>query len=138
MIEITNLTVKANPELTTATINNFSLTGEAGQCIGIQGRSGVGKSTLLKAIMRLLPIESGTIKIANLDHTSDTQDWLRSVQLVFQDPYSSLHPRLTVEECLAVPLHSFKITSSRQEIIDILKKVRLDNAVLNRYHYKYN
>lgn len=136
MLEINNITVKASSELPKATISNFSLRAKVGQCVGIKGRSGSGKSTLLKAIMRRLPLEAGSIKVADLHSDCKMHTWLQTVQMVFQDPYGSLHPRLTVKQCLMVPIDNFKIMDGARKIAEVIQQVRLDNTVLDRYPHQ--
>lgn len=136
MLNIQNITVKASQDCTLPIIKNFSLRLNSGECIGIKGQSGTGKSTLLKAIMRLLPLESGNISLANLNYNCSWHQWLQTMQVVLQDPYGSLHPRMTVEQALAEPLRNFKIGGGRQKIMQTLEQVRLDTSMLTRYPHQ--
>jgi peptide/nickel transport system ATP-binding protein len=94
-----------------------------GQSFGIVGESGSGKSTILRAICGLAPTERGSIRLTNAeDENNDahlpqpgSKAFRRQVQMVFQDPYGSLHPRQTVDRILAEPLaiHDFDNTQAR-------------------------
>src|SRR6266513_34580 len=85
-------------------VNGVSLSIPRGQTLGVVGESGCGKSTLGKLIIRLIEPTSGTVKfegkeITSLDH-AQLMTFRRKMQIIFQDPYSSLNPRLTVRAML--------------------------------------
>lgn len=154
MLNINNITVKPSPNSDSPVIHNFSLHVKGGTSVGIKGRSGLGKTTLLKTIMRVLQPENGTISIAGLDDNCDWLSWLRTIQIVLQDPYGSLHPRMslsqclhesacgtlhpqmTVAQCLLEPLRNLKLHRCMDEIIHMLECVKLDASMLNRYPHQ--
>lgn len=118
-------------------VDNVSFRVERGESVGIVGESGCGKSTIAKAIVGLVPISSGTIELDGLalrekrDRTAQ-----RRVQMVFQDPGSSLNPSLTVERTLAELLKVHKIVPKDQiaercgELMDL---VELPRSLLRAY-----
>ena len=99
-------------------VDNVSLEIKAGETFGIVGESGSGKSTLGKSIMRLVKPTSGTIKIKGKDITSLSKNEMfpirKDVQIVFQDPYSSLNPRLTVGKIVSEGMYLHKICNEIQ------------------------
>ena len=120
MIEIQNLSVTfrhASGRVVRA-VENVSLQVAAQESFGLVGESGSGKSTILRAICGLAPISGGTIKHRRqARETPQTKAFARQVQMVFQDPYASLHPRHTIDSVLSEPLaiHGIKNTDARIE-----------------------
>ncbi len=112
-----------------------------GETLGLVGESGSGKSTLARCLMRLIDPDSGTIEFQGLDIThlqgSSLLPVRRQIQMVFQDPYASLNPRLTIGTMLEEPLqvHGIRENSKqRQERVDeLLKMVGLDPAMKSRH-----
>jgi peptide/nickel transport system ATP-binding protein len=89
----------------TPAVNGVDLDIGAGETVAVVGGSGSGKTTLGRAMLRLLPVAGGTIRFRGKDVTSMIdRDFRRASQLVFQDPYSSLDPRMRVGEIVAEPL----------------------------------
>ncbi len=121
-------------------LDSIDLSLESGTAIGIVGESGSGKSTLAKAILGLAPIQSGSIRLAGKDITSLKQksrrDLSRILQVVFQDPSSSLNPYITVGTSLEEPLRVHGINSREelnQRIAKALDQVGLSPDVVSRY-----
>lgn len=127
-------------------VNNVSFTLKKGQTLGLVGESGCGKTTLGRSILRLVEPSSGSIIYNGKDITHVYAEELRllrrKMQIIFQDPYSSLNPRMTVSEILTEPLNIHNIGSSRQERLDMAKelfeKVGLKAAQLNRYPHEFS
>jgi peptide/nickel transport system ATP-binding protein len=113
-----------------------------GESFGIVGESGSGKSTVLRAICGLAPKESGTVQLVGDGNAPDTQPppgskaFRRQVQMVFQDPYGSLHPRQTVDRILAEPLAIHDITDAETRIERALDEVGLGTGFRFRYPHQ--
>jgi oligopeptide transport system ATP-binding protein len=126
-------------------VDSVSLTLHQGQTIGIVGESGSGKSTLGRALLRLLPCE-GAIRFEGRDLTKvnlKRERWLRrELQIVFQDPYGSLSPRLTVGQVVTEGLLVHEPALSRAErdrrAVQALEEVQLDPAMRNRYPHEFS
>ena len=116
-----------------------------GETIGIVGESGCGKSTLGKSIMRLVEPNSGKIKIRGQDIISlskkDMFPIRKEVQIVFQDPYSSLNPRLTVGQIVSEGMKLHKVcheTEIKDKLIEVFKKVGLSEFHINNYPHEFS
>ena len=116
-----------------------------GETIGIVGESGCGKSTLGKSIMRLVEPYSGKIKVRGKDIISlskkDMFPIRREVQIVFQDPYSSLNPRLTVGQIVSEGMKLHKVcheTEIKDKLIEVFKKVGLSEFHINNYPHEFS
>ena len=126
-------------------VDGVSLSLHQGQTIGIVGESGSGKSTLGRALLRLLPCE-GRIRFEGRDLTAldlKNERWLRrELQIVFQDPYGSLSPRLTVGQIVTEGLLVHEPALSRAErgrrAVQALEEVQLDPAMRNRYPHEFS
>jgi peptide/nickel transport system ATP-binding protein len=118
-------------------LNDVSLTVASGESFGLVGESGSGKSTLLRAVAGLAPVAGGTIVVNGkpLERKRD-KAFYRQVQMVFQDPYGSLHPRQTVDRLLLEPLaiHGFEDTEKR--ILRALDEVGLGSGFRFRYSHQ--
>ena len=101
-------------------VDDISFSLEKGETLGLVGESGCGKSTLGRTILRLTAPTAGSIKLDDWDITQLSRKELlsfrRRMQIVFQDPYSSLNPRLTVEKTLMEPLRVHGLASSDRDI----------------------
>ncbi|RWK05529.1 ABC transporter ATP-binding protein [Mesorhizobium sp.] len=108
-----------------------------GESYGLVGESGSGKSTLLKAITGLAPVAGGAITVngKTLGKTRD-KAFYRDVQMVFQDPYGSLHPRQTVDRLLQEPLAIHGIADGEKRIERALDEVGLGNGFRFRYAHQ--
>ncbi|RUU57610.1 ABC transporter ATP-binding protein [Mesorhizobium sp. M2C.T.Ca.TU.002.02.1.1] len=118
-------------------LKGVSLEVREGESYGLVGESGSGKSTLLRAITGLAPVASGTI-IVNGKTLGKTRDkaFYRDVQMVFQDPYGSLHPRQTVDRLLQEPLAIHGIADGEKRIERALDEVGLGKGFRFRYAHQ--
>ncbi|CDX16873.1 ABC transporter, ATP-binding protein [Mesorhizobium plurifarium] len=118
-------------------LKGVSLDVQEGESYGLVGESGSGKSTLLRAITGLAPVASGTI-IVNGKTLGKTRDkaFYRDVQMVFQDPYGSLHPRQTVDRLLQEPLAIHGIADGEKRIERALDEVGLGKGFRFRYAHQ--
>jgi peptide/nickel transport system ATP-binding protein len=131
-------------------VADTSLIVAAGESFGIVGESGSGKSTVLRAICGLVPIGSGTVRLVErfaaegiganrptvLLPLPGTKPFRRLVQMVFQDPYGSLHPRQTVDRILAEPLAIHDIGDAETRIERALDEVGLGTGFRFRYPHQ--
>ncbi len=136
LIEIENLSVTftANGREVRA-VQNVSLSVAAKESFGLVGESGSGKSTILRAICGLAPITAGTIRINGQAITHD-RAFSRQVQMVFQDPFASLHPRHTIDRTLSEPLAIHGIQGTDQRIMQALTDVGLPTSFRFRYPHQ--
>ncbi|KQV73016.1 ABC transporter ATP-binding protein [Rhizobium sp. Root1220] len=111
---------------------------ETGESFGLVGESGSGKSTLLRAVAGLAPVSQGTIRIHGdpLEGSRRTKAFYRRVQMVFQDPYGSLHPRQTIDRLLLEPLAIHGIGDTENRIARALDEVGLGNGFRFRYPHQ--
>ncbi|MFI5011070.1 MAG: ABC transporter ATP-binding protein [Hyphomicrobiales bacterium] len=118
-------------------VNEVSFAVRPGETFGLVGESGSGKSTVLRAIAGLLPLAQGTIRIAGrAAGRRRTKAERRLMQLVFQDPYSSLHPRQTVDRILTEPLAIHGLGEAGRRIEEALAEVGLDRHHRFRYPHQ--
>jgi peptide/nickel transport system ATP-binding protein len=120
-------------------LNGVSIEVLAGETVGLVGESGSGKTTLGRAILGLAGVRSGTISFEGRDITSATRSerriLSRDLQVVFQDPYSSLNPVMNVEDTLIEPLGVHGIgtkADARRKAAEILDRVQLPSSALRR------
>ena len=125
-------------------VNDASLSVRAGETLGIVGESGSGKTTLALAIMRLIASE-GRIRFLGQDIHSWRPGQMRALrrdmQIVFQDPYGSLSPRMTVEQIIAEGLgvHGLEPGRNRRDMVaEIMAEVGLDPAAMQRYPHEFS
>ncbi len=117
-----------------------------GETLSLVGESGCGKSTVGKAILRLFGITAGQIVLDGKRIDELTPRTLRPLrrrlQVVFQDPFSSLNPRLTVRELIAEPIRNFGLASSRadlnRQVSDLLERVRLPRDAAQRWPHEFS
>ena len=125
-------------------VNDATLSVRAGETLGIVGESGSGKTTLALAILRLIP-STGPVVFLGQDlqsqHGKDLRDLRRNLQIVFQDPFGSLSPRMTVEQIIAEGLGVHGVEpgrDKRQMVADIMTEVGLDPAAMGRYPHEFS
>jgi peptide/nickel transport system ATP-binding protein len=122
---------------TVMAVHEVSFAVKQGETFGLVGESGSGKSTVLRAIAGLVPLAQGTIRIAG--HRAGrrrSKAERRLMQLVFQDPYSSLHPRQTVDRILTEPLAIHGLGEAGRRIEEALREVGLDRNHRFRYPHQ--
>ena len=127
-------------------LHGIDLAVEDGKFVVLLGPSGCGKSTLGKAILQLDKATAGTLKYKGNDITNLSKKELRSlrkeIQIIFQDPYASLNPRLTVGEAIMEPMKVHTLFSSDNErkvkTLEILEKVGLEAYHFDRYPHEFS
>ncbi len=127
-------------------VDDVSFTVNAGECFAIVGESGCGKTTLARCLLRLIEADAGQIILHTesgpLDvraaHGEAMRRLRRSAQIVFQDPFSSLDPRMTLEEIVAEPLDAQHVsrTSIADRVSEVLRDVGLDASFRSRYPHE--
>ncbi len=127
-------------------VNNISLNIKKGEILAIAGESGCGKSTLAKAIMKLVDSKSGEILINGQDilplsKREDLKSFYQKVQMIFQNPYSSLNPKMKIGDILKEPLEintNLKKDEINKIIEEKIEKVGLDKSCLNLYPHEFS
>ena len=131
-------------------VNNVSLEIMPGQFYGLVGESGSGKTTLGRAILRAVPISSGDITFDSRDvnydvgslEKNDLNNYRKLAQLIFQDPYAALSPRMTVRDIIAEPLEVMELTQTREKTDDRVRemaaKCRLNLEHLRRFPHAFS
>jgi peptide/nickel transport system ATP-binding protein len=124
-------------------VEDFSLEIFPGEIVGLVGESGSGKTTVGRASIGLLPIKSGKLEVVGQDISGASQKDLRSIRrstgIVFQDPASSLNPRLPIGESIGEPLFLAKIAKDKEldkRVEDLLASVELPRSYRNRYPHE--
>ena len=126
-------------------IQDVSLQICKGQTLGLVGESGCGKSTIARLLMRLLAPSSGRLVYSGIDlahlNSAENRRLRREMQIIFQDPYASLNPRMTIRTIIGEPfaIHGIASGSEREtRILDLLETVGLDSSVMNRYPHEFS
>jgi oligopeptide transport system ATP-binding protein len=126
-------------------VDGVSFEIEEGQTLGLVGESGSGKSTTAYATLQLLRPTSGSVRFLGSEltslHGSELRRIRREMQIVFQDPYASLNPRMTVGKIVAEPLQTHGIgtrRSRRASVAHLLELVGFDPAYTNRYPHEFS
>ncbi|MGN6646565.1 MAG: ABC transporter ATP-binding protein [Cytophaga sp.] len=117
-----------------------------GETIGLVGESGCGKTTLGRSILRLIDPTSGSIEFEGIDILALNEKELRNlrkdIQIIFQDPYSSLNPRMTIGEAIIEPMRVNNILDSdfarKKHAIELLERVNLNRKQFNRYPHEFS
>jgi ABC-type oligopeptide transport system ATPase subunit len=144
LLEIRDLSLSFSQQ-TQLAIDRVNLNVNAGRTLGLVGASGAGKSSIARAILKLVKPDSGEILFNGKNIYQMTPAELKAarqrIQLVFQDPSVSLSPRRTVEQALLEPLQHFSIgepEQQRQKIRQTLQTVGLDQSSLQRYPHQFS
>ena len=127
-------------------VNDISFTLNSGETLGIVGESGCGKSTLARAIVKMVPAEAGKVLWLGNDllslSNSETRQYRKQIQMIFQDPLASLNPRMNIGEIIAEPLrtHYPKTAESdvQARVSDVMNKVGLLDNLVNRYPHEFS
>ena len=145
-LEVSDLTVRYGEGHNAFTaVDSVSVTIPAGQTLGLVGESGCGKSTLGRAIVNLVPLSGGEVRIDGEDYSAarkrKSAQFHRRVQMVFQDPYSSLNPRMTIEESIRDALRTrggLSRKSRQDEMLRLVETVGLAADVVHRYPHQFS
>ncbi|WP_417693232.1 dipeptide ABC transporter ATP-binding protein [Roseibium sp.] len=130
-------------------LDDINLTIRRGECLGLVGESGSGKTTVARAILRALPLDRGEILynrgegLQNIHEFTNKQlmEYRQRVQLIFQDPFSSLNPRMTVNDILTEPLQIHKVGTAEtqaERVRTLMALVGLDPRYLRRYPHSFS
>jgi peptide/nickel transport system ATP-binding protein len=145
LVEVRTLTKIFDGAHPVRAVDDVSLDIHAGETLGLVGESGCGKSTLGRLILRLIEPTTGSVTFDGTDvlsaSSSDLRRLRREMQIIFQDPFGSLDPRMTVEHILSEPLivhENSTRTTRRQRAAELLKAVGLDASALTRYPHEFS
>ncbi len=138
-----NVGIFAKPEIVKA-VDNVSFSVFEGETLGLVGESGCGKSTLGKTILQLEKATSGSIKYRGKELTRLSKGEIRNlrkeIQIIFQDPYSSLNPRLMIGQALMEPMEVHGLGKTKKErkdrVLSLLERVGLDESYFYRYPHE--
>jgi peptide/nickel transport system ATP-binding protein len=130
----------------TKAVDDVSFDVYEGETLGLVGESGCGKTTLGRTILKLVNAHEGKIMYKRQElirmKESDFRDIRKNMQIIFQDPYSSLNPRITIGEAIMEPMRVHQILKSnnerRDKVYDLLKKVGLEAKHFNRYPHEFS
>jgi len=131
---------------TVKALNDVSFSIKPRETLGVVGESGCGKSTLARAILRLYPVNSGEIYYRGdrIDSLSPREmlPYRKKMQMIFQDPYASLNPRMTVKRTLEEPVlfHNKSITSKevKDKVAEVMHQVGVDPKWAGRYPHEFS
>ena len=130
---------------TVRAVDGVSFDIRTGETLGLVGESGCGKSTLGRLLVQLLPVTTGHVLFKGIDLVALKGERLRrmrqEMQMIFQDPYGSLNPRMTVGEIIAEPLRNFGVTRAldrRRRVGEVMRLCGLSPSFINRYPHEFS
>jgi ABC-type glutathione transport system ATPase component len=154
LIEIRNLTkvfplgesmLGARAKGEVRAVDDVSLDIHPGETLGLVGESGSGKSTLGRLVLRLIEPSSGSVRFAGRDLLAASHREMRrlrrDMQIIFQDPFGSLDPRMNIEDVIGEPLiiHEKMVQSARRaRVAELLRAVGLDQSILPRFPHEFS
>jgi peptide/nickel transport system ATP-binding protein len=146
LVEVRNLTkIYSGNAASVRAVDDVSFDIHAGETLGLVGESGCGKSTLGRLLLRLIEPTSGSVRFDGVDVLAASAGELRrlrrEMQIVFQDPFGSLDPRMKVEQIVAEPLAIHEKLGRevrRTRTSELLKAVGLDASALSRYPHEFS
>lgn len=153
LLEVRNLCVEfaartgmfGSPRGGTRAVDDVSLTIAPGETLGLVGESGCGKTTVGRAILRLIPVTSGSIffqgeSVLQMKHAA-LRTFRRAAQIVFQDPAGSLNPRMRIGEIIGEPLLVHRLAKGQelqQRVYELLERVGLPREAAQRYPHEFS
>ena len=130
---------------TVKAVDGVTLSLARGEVLGLVGESGCGKSTLARTIMQLVPTTAGAVVLEGRNLTQGSREELRAVrrdlQMVFQDPYASLNPRMTVADALAEPLRVHRVCPPNRisaRVAELMELVGLAPRFMRKYPHEFS
>jgi len=139
-------TILGKPLAFTKAVDDVSFEVMKGETLGLVGESGCGKTTLGRALLRLVEPTAGKIIYDGVDLTAKARDDLkalrRNIQIIFQDPYSSLNPRISIGSAIAEPLKVHGLVKNekqrKEKVVELLDKVNLEAKHFSRYPHEFS